>query len=79
MADCPDCTTARAQPHWGGYRAACPGCRARSFARSPQFDAARKADKTTLAGRAAREAYRVLLAQVGVEHADVLAWTWDQS
>lgn len=36
MSDCYDCSQARRR-RWHGYRAQCPGCKARSLAESPEF------------------------------------------
>ena len=57
---CSDCDLAAKRP-WHGFFAGCPGCKARSVARSPQFFAVRKA------GQQNRH-YRALLEQMGVEH-----------
>jgi hypothetical protein len=63
---CADCTQARAKP-WHGYRADCPGCKARAAARSPEFHAAHKAGKLT-------RDYKAVLDGLGVSHDDAKAW-----
>lgn len=37
MRDCSDCTKARHIWHWGGYHAACLGCRTRALAKGIGF------------------------------------------
>lgn len=34
---CQDCTTAKTNPTWGGYRASCWGCKARMLAHSHAY------------------------------------------
>lgn len=62
---CTNCTRAAAEP-WHGFSSGCPGCRARSVARSPQFYAVRKS------GVQDRH-YRGLLEQMGTAHESVKA------
>lgn len=62
---CPACTTA-AQQVSAMFHAGCPGCMARSAARSPQFHEARQAGKLTTD-------YRDLLQRLGVTHEAVKA------
>lgn len=62
---CDNCTRAATEP-WHGFTAGCPGCCARSVARSPQFHAVRKS------GMQDRR-YRALLEQMGTTHDAVKA------
>lgn len=62
---CKACTTA-AQQVSAMFHAGCPGCMARSAARSPQFHEARQAGKLT-------PDYRDLLQRLGVTHEAVKA------
>lgn len=62
---CPACTTA-AQEVCAMFVVGCPGCMARTAARSPQFFEARQAGKLT-------PDYRDLLQRLGVTHEAVKA------
>ena len=64
---CPDCTAASFRQHHG-YTADCNGCKARAIARSPFFHAAKTGGMP-----ADKDAYRELLKQIGVTHAEVMA------
>ena len=67
VTPCPDCTAAALSQHHG-YTAACNGRKARAVARSPSFHAAK-----TIGEQADKDAYRDVLKQIGVTHADVMA------
>ena len=62
---CPDCTAASAGPHHG-FTHNCPGCMARSLARSPAFFHSRKDGMQT-------KPYRRALRECGLTHDVVVA------
>ena len=60
-----DCTRSAAEV-WGGFRSGCKGCQARAAARSPWYFESKRAGRQT-------EAYRRLLATLGLTHDQVKA------
>jgi hypothetical protein len=53
--NCPDCTAATKNPHWGGYHAACQGCQVRALATGPGFWESSRAGAMTPVYRKALE------------------------
>lgn len=65
MSECRDCSKARTDPNWGGYRHQCDGCVVRTFANSPRH--IREAHYERLKTAAGPDALAVFKAAVTAE------------